>query len=158
MGETFVIILGCALILGGLIGCVLPSIPGPPLNYLALILLQYVREPFSTKFLIYSGLITAFIFAFDFILPAIGAKLYGVSKRGIWSSVLGMFLGMIFFPPLGIFPGILIGAVIGELSAGKNNSEAFKAGLVSFIFSIFAVVIKWINAAALSYFFIKEII
>ena len=51
---TILIILGLLLALAGLIGCLLPVVPGPPLSFLALILISLAKdwEPFSAMFLI----------------------------------------------------------------------------------------------------------
>ena len=76
------IILGIILIVAGFIGCILPAIPGPPLAFLALFLLDLV-EPiiFSSNFLFTMFGITILVFALDYILPIFGAKLYKASKK-----------------------------------------------------------------------------
>jgi hypothetical protein len=113
---------------------------------------------FSTKFLIIFGIITLAVFALDYILPIFGARMYNASKKGIWFSILGMVIGIFFFPPFGMILGLLIGAIIGELLAGKAKSEALKVGFVSFLFSLLAIFIKIALVGVMSFYFISAII
>ena len=41
MIDTLLIILGIIFLIGGLVGCIVPVIPGPPLSFLALMLLEW---------------------------------------------------------------------------------------------------------------------
>ena len=54
------IILGIVLLIGGLIGCIVPAIPGPPLSFVALILLEIAThgEAFTTNELIIWGIVS----------------------------------------------------------------------------------------------------
>jgi len=153
--EFVLILLGIICIIVGIIGCIIPTIPGPPLSYAALILLQFTKEEsvFSTDFLIKFAILTIIISFADYVLPLIGAKKYGTTKHGIWGAILGMIIGIIFFPPFGMILGIFIGAVIGELIAGKENSNALKAGLITFLGSITAIFIKLSLSLVMTFYF-----
>jgi uncharacterized protein YqgC (DUF456 family) len=110
MSATLVIILvvlGLLLALAGLIGCLLPVVPGPPLSFLALLLISLAKnwEPFSVPFLIVMGCLTAAVAIMDYLIPIKGAQKYGASRYGIWGSVMGMLVGIFFFPPLGMILG-----------------------------------------------------
>lgn len=157
--ETVLIIVGAICALAGLVGCIIPALPGPPLNFIALILLQIARrgEEFSTFFLVFFGVLTVIVVVVDYILPIVSAKRYGASKKGIWGSIIGMLLGMIFFPPFGMILGILLGAIIGELIAGKEESKALKAGVVTFIASIAAIFIKLSLSVIMTFYFIIKL-
>ena len=72
----------------------------------------------------------------DYIVPALGTKKFGGTKKGMWGSTLGLLAGMfiISFGPLGlggILVGPFIGAYIGELIA--HNPHPWKAAFGSFI-------------------------
>ncbi len=154
--DYLLIILGLAFTVAGLIGCIIPSIPGPPLNFIALLLLYWTDETiFTNEFIIIFFVATATVTLTDYALPFSG-KAFGVSRYGIWGSMLGMLAGMIFFPPFGMLFGIAIGAVAGELYAGKENSEALKAGLFTFLVSILMIVVKLVLSVIMSYHFFKE--
>ena len=119
---TLLIVLGFLLIVIGIIGCVLPIIPGPPLSYCGMLLLSlaYNWKLFNLSFLVVMGIITVFVTALDYIIPLITAKKFGASKYSIWSSIIGMIIGIIFFPPFGLLIGAFCGAVLGEL---LNNMD-----------------------------------
>ena len=54
-------------------------------------------------------------------IPAAGAEKYGSSKCGIWGAVLGMCVGIIYFPPLVMIVGAFLGAVVVEMLVGKSS-------------------------------------
>src|SRR5665648_412312 len=148
--EYGLILSGIICTIIGVIGCIFPAIPGPPLSYAALILLQFAKEEpvFSKSFLVRFAIITVIVSLGDYFLPLLGA-----SKYGIWGAILGMMAGIIFFPPFGMVLGIFIGAIVGELIAGKENSMALKAGLVTFVGSMTAVFIKLSLSVVMAFYF-----
>jgi uncharacterized protein YqgC (DUF456 family) len=150
---------GTFLIIAAFVGCILPALPGPPLGFLALLILK-LAEPltFSSNFMYSIAGITIIVFGLDYILPIWGAKIYKATKMGIWFSVIGMIIGIFIFPPFGMILGLLIGAIIGELAAGKAKKEALKVGFVSFIFSMLAIIIKLALVAVMAFYFTKAVI
>nr|WP_239550943.1 DUF456 domain-containing protein [Halanaerobacter jeridensis] len=62
------------------------------------------------------------------LFSAVTTKKFGGSKYGIIGAILGVLIGSLFFPPLGIFLGPVLGAVALELSTGKNIQESIKVG------------------------------
>lgn len=150
------IITGIILNIVGIIGIVVPALPGVILNYLALLLLYISREEeaIGLSALIMFGLLTLLVALLDYILPLAGAKKLGASRTGIIFAVIGMITGMIFFPPLGIFFGLLIGAFVGELIAGKSQSQAFKAGFVTFLGILASMVVKLMLAVVMTVYYI----
>ena len=91
-------VLASISLLAGIVGCILPIIPGPPLAYLSLILLSiaFRWQAFSPTFLIVMGILTVVVTALDFLLPVLMSKKKGAGKAGVWGSVLGMIAGIIF--------------------------------------------------------------
>lgn len=156
--EILLIILGVLFILVGLIGCFVPALPGPPLAYISLLLLQVGPEvPFSMKFMIIIALIVAAIFIIDYLIPAIGAKKYGGSKYGIIGAFAGVIMGLFILPPFGfiIFP--LLGALVGEILNGANTGQAFKAAFGTFIGLLFGIVLKFSVTIMIAYFFFTNL-
>jgi len=150
------IILGLLLSIIGLAGCLLPVIPGPPLSFLALILLSIAKDwtPFSATFLIIMGVITIFVSIFDNIAPVAGAKKYGASKWGFWLSIAGMLIGLLFFPPWGIILGTFVGAFVGELLSGKKGSQALHAGWGVFIGTFVGIGLKVAASGVMLFYYI----
>jgi hypothetical protein len=157
--DTFLIVSGIILLIVGLAGCILPALPGPPLSYIALLLLHLTgSHQFSTKFLVVWLVITAIVVVLDYLVPVWGAKKFGAGKRGVWGSVIGLILGLFIFPPFGIIIGPFLGAVIGEMTAGKDKGPALKAGFGSFMGFMAGMLLKMVASGMMTWFFFKELI
>jgi uncharacterized protein len=157
--TLFLEILGLLLALAGLVGCVLPVIPGVPLSYAALLVLSVARhwEPFSALFLVGMAALVLFVSALDYIVPALGAKKYGASRAGVWGSVIGMLIGLFFFPPFGVFIGAFAGAVIGEMISGKETQGALRAGWGVFLGTAVSVAFKLAASGLMLFFYLKAL-
>jgi len=154
------IIIGVILNIIGIIGVILPALPGIILNYIALILLYITKgeAEFSLRILIVFGIITLLVTLLDYILPLLGARKYGASRIGILGAVIGMLVGILFFPPFGIIFGLLIGAFLGELIAGKEQSQALRAGFATFLGSLTSMVVQLLLAIVMTFYFLIHLI
>jgi len=122
-----VLVVAWLILTVAIVGSVLPMLPGPPIAYLAVLLLDW-RAGWvlsGREHLVVVGVITIAT-VLDFIVPAMGAKRYGASRLGTRMSLVGMLVGLVF-PPWGLFLGAAAGAVAGELMAGKRDREALRA-------------------------------
>ena len=156
--DILLITLAGILLIVGFIGCVLPVLPGTPLCYIGIILLHLSsRVEFSMSFLIFWGIVVIAIQVLDYLIPVWGTKKSGGSKWGVWGSMIGMIAGL-FFGPLGIILGPFVGAVVGELLAGKNSTEAIRAGFGSFVGFLLGTVSKLIIAGFLIYYYVEALI
>ena len=109
MLEIILISLGLIIAVIGLIGCIVPGLPGPPLNFVSLLLLEIAKGgSYSLNFYIIWGLITIATIVLDYIFPVISAKKFKATNYGIWGSVIGMIIGIIFFPPFGMISGLFL--------------------------------------------------
>ena len=142
--DILLLVIAFILMLIGIIGCIVPGLPGTPIAYAGLWIAQITeRVDFSWQFLLVWGIVTVVISALDYIVPAWGTKRYGGTKWGVWGSTIGVFVGL-FAGPWGVILGPLVGAVIGELLGGKAAQEALRAGWGSFIGILFGTIIKLI--------------
>lgn len=157
--DILLIIFGFLLSILGLIGCVVPAIPGTPLNFIALLLLSIAKDwqPYNTVELIIFAVIAIGVSILDNIIPALGAKKYGAEKISVWLALAGTIVGIIFFPPWGIFIGAFLGALIGELLHGKETKKALKAGFGVFVGVFLGIGIKLIASGVMFFYFIKEV-
>lgn len=143
----------------GLLGCIIPGLPGPPLSFIGLLLLHATsRYQFSARFIIVWAVITVVVTVLDYAIPAWGTKKFGGSRRGIVGSIAGLILGLLFLPPFGIVIGAFIGAVIGELTGGKDSVAALRSGFGSFIGFLAGTFLKLIASGMMMWYFIKELI
>jgi hypothetical protein len=155
--DIFWTVLGAILMLVGLLGCILPLLPGPPLCYAAL-LLQQLRsdQPYTTKFLLIWAGITLVVTALDYLVPLLGAKKFGGSKYGIWGCAIGLIAGL-WLGPFGIIAGPFIGAFIGEMIAHNDSSQALKAALGSFAGFVFGTLLKLVTCAVMVWYFVTDL-
>ena len=156
--DIFLIILGAICLLVGILGCVLPVLPGVPLAYCGLLLLHATdKVQFSWQFLVIWAVVTIVVQVLDSVVPIWGTKRFGGSKMGVWGSTLGLLVGL-FFGPWGIVLGPFLGAVVFELIDGKNTRLALKAGWGSFVGLMTGTILKLICCGLMTYYFIAELI
>jgi uncharacterized protein len=158
--DFLLLALAIILIIVGLIGCVLPIIPGPPLSFLGLLTLHFTKfgeGEYTTNFLIILALVAIAVTILDFIVPVWGTKKFGGTKAGMWGATIGLIIGMIFLGPLGLIFGPLVGAIIGESIKGANNKDAFKAGLGAFFGFLMGVGLKLAASVYITWHFIKGV-
>ncbi|HRW62065.1 MAG TPA: DUF456 domain-containing protein [Bacteroidales bacterium] len=157
--DYFLVAIGVILIVFGLLGCVLPVIPGPPLSFIGILVLHFTKfAHFSTTFLLVLAFIAILVTVLDYIVPVWGTKKFGGTKAGMWGATIGMIIGMIFLGPLGLILGPLAGAIIGEVINGANNKDAFKAGIGAFIGFLLGVGLKLAASVYMTWHFFKELI
>jgi hypothetical protein len=155
--DNLLIIIGFLLSIAGVIGCIVPGIPGPPLNFAAIILMKIAfPDQVSWIVLILFGIITVAVTILDYAIPMIGGKLFKASRSGIIGSTIGMLIGIFIFPPFGIFIGLVVGAIVGEIISGKTKIQAAKTGTGIFVLSIFAMVIKLGVSLIMSVYFLLK--
>lgn len=131
--EIVLLILAIICFIVGVAGSILPALPGAPVSYLGIWLLQwsgYVH--YSTAFLVGAGIALIIISVADYFLPPLITKKTGGSKYAATGSIIGMIVGM-FLTPVGMILGMLLGAFIGEyLFAKQKAGDALKAALGAF--------------------------
>lgn len=153
------ILIGILLSLAGIAGSVLPVLPGPPLNYLAILVIHFSgTHHFSQKFLTAWFIVTLLVVILDYMIPVWGARLSGGSRRGMWGATIGLIIGIVFFPPIGMIIGSFAGAIIGELIEGKPLEIALKAGTGTFIGFLAGTVAKLLVSIILTILFVQAII
>lgn len=133
--DLLLLILAFLCLLIGIIGSLLPLLPGLTISWLG-ILFFYLQAsiPFNYWIVFGSLCLVMLIGVIDFVLPAVGTKKYGGSKYGIWGTNIGLLVGLFAPIPLGFLIGPLLGAFIGEFVFNKSSRDAaFKAATGSFI-------------------------
>lgn len=154
--SYFLILIGFLLLFGGLLGCFLPIIPGPPLSFGGMLLIHFSDfADMTDNFLYWWAAITVFVTALDYVVPVYGSKRLGGSKYGMIGASIGLVAGL-FFPPFGLILGPLLGAFVGELSAGQNKN-AMKSALGTFVGFLVGILIKCIACIFMIYYSIENI-
>lgn len=156
--DYFLLAIAIILIIAGILGCILPIIPGPPLSFLGILVLHFTDfATYSTRFLLIAASIAVFVTVLDYLVPIWGTKRFGGTKAGMWGATIGMIVGMIFLGPLGLIFGPLVGAIIGESIKGANNKDAFRSGIGAFVGFLLGVGLKLAASIYITYHFIKGI-
>ncbi|HOB83603.1 MAG TPA: DUF456 domain-containing protein, partial [Bacteroidales bacterium] len=133
MSDYILLSLAVILMLIGIIGCLVPVLPGPPLSYLGLILLHISRfAQFSKSILITLAIVTVVVTIVDYVVPIWGTKKFGGSKYGTRGATVGLIIGL-FLGPAGIIIGPFLGAIVGELIFKDDMKYAVKAGFGSLL-------------------------
>ena len=156
MADYVLLIAGILLMILGIIGCLVPVLPGPPFSFLGIILLHLSRfGHFTDMALITLGAIALTVTVLDYIVPVWGTKKFGGSKYGTRGAAIGLIVGL-FLGPLGLIIGPLIGAFTGELIFRDDINYALKAGFGSLLGFLTGIGLKLAASFVMTYYFVKE--
>ena len=142
--DLFLAISALLLAVVGIVGCIVPVIPGNALSYAALLVLACTDyAPIDAASLVLWLVVTVVVMALDLFLPAWMTRRFGGTRAGAVGATAGIFVGLFLFPPFGILFGPFFGAVLGELSRDKNDTaRALRSGFGSFMAFIVGTGIK----------------
>jgi uncharacterized protein YqgC (DUF456 family) len=113
----------------GLIGSVLPGLPGAPLIFLAALGHKLYFKEHSVSYLCLGIILFLALLSLvlDFLASTLGAKKMGASWRGILGAMVGAVIGLFFSLP-GIILGPILGAFLFEMAGGREWRESARAG------------------------------
>ena len=146
--DIFLLIIGFILVITGIIGSILPVLPGPILGWFGLLLLYLTKiVPINYTLLIITLVVSIVVLALDYIIPSIGTKKFGGTKFGVIGTTIGLVLGLFFLPPIGLIVGPFVGAFVGEMIYDSTNpKKALKASYGSFIGFLSSTLLKFVVA------------
>lgn len=127
--ELAVWIFTVLLTLAGLLGVIVPLIPGTTLILLAFVIHALVL-PGSVSWGLMGWIALAWLASviIDFVGVLIGTRLFGGTKWGMAGATGGAFVGMFFSLPA-LLLGTIFGAVVAEKYAAKRtHQESLRAG------------------------------
>lgn len=117
-------ILTTCLLLVGLIGSVVPFLPGPFLIFIAGLVHTWLlpTHGMSTSGIVLLSVLLVVAYVVDFVSGAMGARWFGASRWGIGGVFVGGLVGM-FFGPVGLILGPLVGGISCELIFAKKRLQ-----------------------------------
>ncbi|GAB1538401.1 hypothetical protein NUACC21_10610 [Scytonema sp. NUACC21] len=128
-----------ALMLVGIVGAVVPALPGASLILIGIIIWGFISGSLAAiKIpLIVTIIVLLLSIGIDFLAGYIGAQQAGASKWGQIGAFVGLVLGFLGLLPalplggplLGMLFGPLVGAIIGEYLYRRDLLLATKAGI-----------------------------
>lgn len=144
---TLLYVLGGLAILIGLIGTVVPALPGGPLVLVGLIAIAWADgfNHVGLWPLVAIGLIAIASLALDLFATAYGTKKSGASGWALLGVGLGLIVGLFFGLP-GLIVGPFVGAVIGEYYARRDLGQATRAGIGAWLGLVLAAVARLMAA------------
>jgi uncharacterized protein YqgC (DUF456 family) len=143
MFEIAFYTLAALLIIGGLAGSILPTLPGIPMVFGGIWLAAAVDNyrHLGLWWLLIIGALGAAGVIIDFVASALGARRVGASKRALWGASIGTVVGMFFGIP-GLLFGPFIGALAGELSSGNSVLRSAHVGVGTWIGLLVGTLVK----------------
>ena len=151
--KIIAVILGIA----GLVGCILPVLPGPPLSWVGLLLVFLTGQSgMTTGFLIVWLAVAIVVTVLDYIVPSWITAKTGGSKAAARGTLVGLFLGLIFFPPWGMIAGSFIGARVSEIIFnGSDLQKSLKPAFGSFLGFLLSTGLKLTASGVMLFYIIK---
>ena len=158
---TVLIVFAVLFAVLGIVGSVVPGIPGPPLSWIGMLLVYFADkagerpDPMTLTCLLIWLAVTIIVTILDNVIPAGVTRMAGGHKAASTGAIIGLFAGMIL-PPVGIITGSLLGAFLGELLVtNKGVWQAFKAGAGAFLGFICGTGLKLCVSGVMAWLIVK---
>lgn len=146
--DNIYLIIFSLLLLPGLLGIIIPMLPGIPLMFLVALIFAI-----STNFkalglweIVILGVIAIVSIVVDYFSGILGAKYGGAKKWSLAWGFVGLIVGLFVFPPFGGIIGLFLGILLSELYFVKNQKKAFRAATGGLIGSLAGIIINLILA------------
>lgn len=151
--KIFAVILGIA----GLVGCVLPVLPGPPLSWVGMLLVFLTHPEGMTSGLLIAWLVVAVVVTIvDYLAPSWITTKTGGSKAAGRGSFVGLIVGLLFFPPWGMIVGSFLGALLAEVFvSGRDVADSVKPAFGSFLGFLLSTGLKLTASGVMLFYIIK---
>ena len=135
--------LGVVLMAVGIVGTVLPALPGPVLVFAGMLLAAWADgfERVGIGTLVLLALLTVVAYLVDLAATVFGVQRSGASTRAVFGAAIGLLVGIPFGIP-GLLLGPFAGAVIAELTVRNDMRKAGRAGFGAWLGFLVGTVTK----------------
>ena len=140
MDNSIIVLICLLLLIFGLLGTILPVLPGLLLSLCGLLIYKFGTDASLPMIFIWIfGFLTLASIILNYTIPARTNKKYGGTRYGSIGSFIGTLLGLFLIPiPLGFLIGMLLGVFLGELihdfSDTKKAFNSMKGALIGFVY------------------------
>ncbi|MBM65655.1 MAG: hypothetical protein CMH55_05400 [Myxococcales bacterium] len=155
MIDSVLIIIGACFVLAGVIGSLIPVIPGPLLTYLGLLAL-HSTELVEVDGLILFAVLTVVVAAIEYFLPLYVGRKLGATRAGVYGGILGTLIGLLFMP-IGIIVGPMIGALAFESMTKRSVGDSLKASIGVFLGTVINFALRFALCVWMAYVFVVEV-
>ena len=127
---TLVNVVVAILMLAGVVGAILPFLPGAPLIFAGALLHAVATDftPIGPGRLAILAAIGVLGWALEHVASVVGARRAGGSRAAVVGAMLGMLVG-VMVAPIGLLLGPIVGAIAGELLSGRAPRASVRAGI-----------------------------
>jgi uncharacterized protein len=142
--------IGVVLVVVGLVGLLLPVLPGSPLIFLGLLAVAWADgftriRPLELAVL---GVLAILVMLVDWVAGLVGARTFGASGLALVGALVGLLCG-IPFGLAGLIVGPFLGAAALELLRNRDLRRAGRAGLGTLVGFVAGTVVKCAVAFAM---------
>lgn len=158
--EMSYLILSIVLIIVGIVGIFVPTIPSVILVLVGIFLYAYKTNfaVVSMDYIILFSILTVITIFLDYLTTLILAKKHHMSTSNIIGMFLSGLIGFMILNVVGLIIGQAIGIIVFELISGEGWIKSFKKGGVSFLGYFMSITIKvFVVALMISIFAFKVI-
>jgi uncharacterized protein YqgC (DUF456 family) len=120
------------LMAAGLVGAVVPFIPGTPLIFVGALIYAIATDfsPIGAGRLAILAVLALVGWAVEHVAGALGARRAGGSRAAVIGAILGTIVGLAF-APLGLLLGPIAGAIAGEILSGRDPAGSVRTGVAT---------------------------
>jgi uncharacterized protein YqgC (DUF456 family) len=145
--DVALYVIAAALIVAGLVGAIVPALPGIPLIFGGIWLIAETDHyhHLGLGWLLGIAVVGAVGLTVDLLAGALGAKRVGASKQAVSGALLGTVIGLFFGLP-GLLLGPFVGALLGELASGNSVLRSTHVGVSASVGLIFGTLMKLVSS------------
>lgn len=159
MIEIIALVVASLFFLVGLIGTLLPVMPGAPVIWGGMLVYGFIAgfESLGFYFLAAQALLALTVMGVDYLFTAMGSHYFGGSKAALWGAAGGLLVGLFFFP-IGLLIGPFLGAALVDLLFRRRTDLAVKSGIGASLGFLSALPIKLTLEAVMITWFVLRVI
>ena len=149
--STTDILFICTAILNiiGLIGVIIPVLPGPPFSFVALVLCCFAYpNPVIITLTVLTSLFIVLITVLDYLAPGWITKKIGGCKKASIGATAGLIIGL-FYAPWGLLIGPFLGAFIGEFWNKRKWRQSLTVALYSLLSLVLSTLFNFLTCIAI---------
>jgi uncharacterized protein YqgC (DUF456 family) len=143
------------LVVAGLVGSLLPFVPGTPLIFAGALVYAIATDftPVGPGRLAILAVLTLAASVLGWLGGSLGARRFGGSRWAVVGALVGAVLG-VFVPPLGLLIGPMAGAVAGELLRSGAPRRSIRSGLGAVLGVLVGVLSHFVLALVMTGLFV----
>lgn len=147
MTQSLLWVLSTLLILVGLAGIVLPALPGTVFVLAGIVVGAWIDDFTRVGWLAVGTVAVLAVLAWlmDYVAALLGAKRAGASRQALIGAALGTVAG-VFMGLVGVLFMPLVGAAIGEFMARRNQQQALRVGIATWLGLLAGMLAKFVLA------------